>query len=136
MNQTAFPSLAYEDATAAIQWLGKVFDLRPGLVVPGESGTVAHAELSTPHGAVVLVISAQCSTRRNRSPRTLGGTAHSVYLAIEDVDTWHDRAVAAGAEVFNPLHDTSYGREFCCLDPEGHIWTIGSYRPGDSVTAR
>lgn len=137
MSQTIFPSLAYEDAPAAIEWLGEAFELRPGLMVPGESGTVEHAELSTPHGATVMIISTQRSTRRNRSPRTLGGTAQSVYLAVEDVDAWHDRAVAAGAAVFNPLHDTGYGREFCCLDPEGHIWTLGSYRPdGSAPTAR
>jgi uncharacterized glyoxalase superfamily protein PhnB len=79
---------------------------------------------------VVLVLSTRASTRRHRSPRTLGGTAQSVYVHVPDADTVHDRAVAAGAEVFNPLHDTGYGsREFCCLDPEGHIWTFGTYRP-------
>lgn len=124
-----YPSLAYEDAPAAIEWLGKAFKFEPQLVIPGESGTVVHAELRTPGGAVVMIISTQLSTRRNRSPRTLGGTAQSVYLAVDDVDGRHERAVAAGAEVFNPLHDTEHGREFCCLDPEGHIWTFGSYDP-------
>lgn len=136
MSENMYPSLAYEDAPAAIEWLGKAFGLRPDLVIPGEPGTIAHAELRTPHGAVVMVISTQLSTRRNRSPRSLGGTAQSIYLVVDDVDARHERAVAAGAEVFNPLHDTEYGsREFCCFDPEGHIWTFGSYQPAVGPSA-
>ena len=138
MPQTIYPSLAYEDATAALGWLRDAFGLTPGLVVPadpdgadGPHRVIAHAEVTTESGDVLLLISTQASTRRDRSPRTLGGTAQSVYLHVADVDAAHDRAVAAGAEVFNPLHDTGYGsREFCCLDPEGHIWTFGTYRPG------
>jgi uncharacterized glyoxalase superfamily protein PhnB len=44
-------------------------------------------------------------------------------------DALHDRAVAAGAEVFQPLHDTDYGsREFSVRDPEGNRWSFGTYR--------
>jgi uncharacterized glyoxalase superfamily protein PhnB len=50
-------------------------------------------------------------------------------IATRDPDAVHDRAVRAGAEVFNPLRSTDHGREFCCLDPEGHIWTFGTYAP-------
>ena len=133
MTQTIFPSLAYDDAAAAVAWLQDAFGFTPRLVVPGpdDDRLVTHAELATGSGAVVLLLSTQLSTRRDRSPRRLGGTAQSVYLHVDDADAAHDRAVAAGAEVFNPLHDTDYGsREFCCLDPEGHIWTFGTYRPG------
>jgi hypothetical protein len=65
-----------------------------------------------------MVLSTQHSTRRSRNPRSLGGTAQSVYIATADVDGLHQRAADAGAEIFNPLRDTDHGREFCCLDPE------------------
>lgn len=48
-------------------------------------------------------------------------------------DGQHARAVAAGAEVFNPLREIEYGREFCCLDLEGHIWTFGTYLPDAAI---
>jgi uncharacterized glyoxalase superfamily protein PhnB len=97
--------------------------------VPADDGEILHAEVRA-GGGIVMVISTGKSTRRDRSPKRLGGTAQSVYVAVDDADALHDRAVGAGAEVFNPLHTTDYGtREFCCLDPEGHIWTFGTYNP-------
>ena len=129
MTQRIFPSLAYENAEQAMEWLGTAFGFTRHLVVPGPAGTVAHAELRSADGAVIMLLSTQLSTRRNRSPRTLGGTAQSVFTTVADIDAVHQRAVAAGAEVFNPPRDTEYGREFCCLDPEGHIWTFCTYAP-------
>lgn len=130
MAQNVYPSLAYEDARGALTWLGEAFGFEEGLVVPGENGDVLHAEVRTGGDDLLFVISTSLSTRRGKSPRSLGGTAQSVYIAVPDVDALHDRATAVGAEVFNPLHDTEYGaREFCCLDPEGHIWTFGTYNP-------
>jgi uncharacterized glyoxalase superfamily protein PhnB len=130
MAQNVYPSLAYEDAQAALAWLTEAFGFEAGLVVPGDNGDVLHAEVRTGGDDLVMVISTSLSTRRSRSPRSLGGTAQSVYVAVADIDQVHDQARAAGAEVFNPLHDTGYGsREFCCLDPEGHIWTFSTYQP-------
>lgn len=131
MSQSIYPSLVYEDAREAIDWLRDAFGFETCLVVPGADGNILHAEMRSDTDDLVMVVSAALSTRRNRSPRSLGGTAQAVYVAVSDVDGMHDRAAAAGAEVFNPLHETEYGsREFCCLDPEGHIWTFGTYRPG------
>jgi uncharacterized glyoxalase superfamily protein PhnB len=39
------PSMRYRDAPAAIEWLCKAFGFRKHLVVPGENGTIAHAQL-------------------------------------------------------------------------------------------
>jgi uncharacterized glyoxalase superfamily protein PhnB len=129
-RQTIYPSLAYEDAERAIEWLIEAFGFDLAFSVPGEDGGILHAELRTPDGDAIMVLSTRHSTRRDRSPRSLGGTAQSVYLVTRDPDSLHDRAARAGAEVFNPLRDTDHGREFCCLDPEGHIWTFGTYAPG------
>jgi uncharacterized glyoxalase superfamily protein PhnB len=41
----------------------------------------------------------------------------------------HARAVAAGAEITDPLHGTDYGsRDFAARDPEGNRWSFGTYR--------
>jgi uncharacterized glyoxalase superfamily protein PhnB len=130
IRQTVYPSLAYEDAERAIEWLTQAFGFELTLSVPGVGGGILHAELHTPEGDSILVLSTKHSTRRDRSPRSLGGTAQSVYVATQDPDSLHDRAARAGADVFNPPRDTDHGREFCCLDPEGHIWTFGTYAPG------
>jgi uncharacterized glyoxalase superfamily protein PhnB len=49
---------------------------------------------------------------------------------VPDADAAHARAVAAGANVTTPLHDTPYGsRDFAVKDPEGHTWYVGTYDP-------
>jgi uncharacterized glyoxalase superfamily protein PhnB len=51
---TVIPCLRYRDAPAAIEWLCRAFGFEKHLVVPGESGTIAHAELSFGNGMIML----------------------------------------------------------------------------------
>jgi uncharacterized glyoxalase superfamily protein PhnB len=47
------------------------------------------------------------------------------------VDDWHSRAVGAGAREVIAPEDTDWGtRRSRVLDPEGHEWSVGTYRPG------
>ena len=42
----------------------------------------------------------------------------------------HARVAASGVPIVQPIGDTSYGsRNFTCRDPEGNLWSIGSYAP-------
>jgi uncharacterized glyoxalase superfamily protein PhnB len=51
------------------------------------------------------------------------------YLVCEDPDALFARATAAGAVVLADPHDTDYGsREFAVRDPEGNLWSFGTYR--------
>jgi uncharacterized glyoxalase superfamily protein PhnB len=71
--------------------------------------------------------------RAFKSPNELGGVETcGLYIVVPDADAAHDRAVAAGANVTTPLHDTPYSngsREFAVKDPEGHTWYVGTYDP-------
>jgi uncharacterized glyoxalase superfamily protein PhnB len=50
---------------------------------------------------------------------------------VDDPDAHHARAVAAGAHVIFPVTDKEYGsRDFTARDPEGVMWTFGTYIPG------
>ena len=42
---TVVPALQYRDAPAAIDWLCRAFGFTRRMVVPGEDGSIAHAEL-------------------------------------------------------------------------------------------
>jgi uncharacterized glyoxalase superfamily protein PhnB len=58
--------------------------------------------------------------------RTPGNDA--VYVVCDDPDALFARATAAGAEVVRGLADESYGsRGFTVRDPEGNIWSFGTY---------
>ena len=56
--------------------------------------------------------------------------SQSPYIIVKDVDKHYERAVAAGAEIVMPLKDEDYGgRGYSCRDPEGCLWSFGSYDP-------
>lgn len=51
-------------------------------------------------------------------------------MVVTDADAHHARAKAAGAEIVIDLVTQDYGgRDYTCRDPEGHIWTFGTYDP-------
>jgi uncharacterized glyoxalase superfamily protein PhnB len=51
-------------------------------------------------------------------------------VVVEDVDALYERAKAAGAEIVMEIADQPYGsRDFICRDPEGHLWSLGTYNP-------
>lgn len=127
-----FPFVTYADAPAAIDWLCRAFGFERLQVVPGEHGEIVHAELQLGPG-VVMVSSATPSTEarlRMTSARALGATSQGVAIFVEDVDALWQRALAAGAEVVQPIEDAHYGaRTFTVRDPEGNLWSAGNYRP-------
>ena len=62
------------------------------------------------------------------SPMTLGGTYGALHLAVEDADAVWQRALDAGAEVFEPLHEAFWGeRTGQFIDPFGHRWAVDQH---------
>lgn len=130
LGPTITPALFYRDAAKAIDWLAEAFGFRKRMVVNGEAGAVAHAELSLGDG-VVMLGTAQ-PDKGWMSPDGLAGVSVCVCIFVEDVDAHHDRARAAGATIVMEPHDTSYGsRAYSARDFEGHHWEFGNYRPGN-----
>lgn len=129
---TVIPTIRYNDAAAAIVWLCEAFGFEKHFVVPGEDGTIVHAQLVFGNGMVMLG-SARASEFDNlqKPPGALGGAvSQSPYIVVDDVDKHYARAVAAGAEIVIEIKDEDYGgRDYSCRDPEGHIWNFGSYDP-------
>jgi uncharacterized glyoxalase superfamily protein PhnB len=70
-----------------------------------------------------------------KQPDEISGTAtQSIYLVVSDADIVYGRAKNAGAEILIPVRDEEYGgRGFSCRDPEGHLWTIGTYDTWESA---
>jgi PhnB protein len=71
------------------------------------------------------------------SPLSLGGTYGALTLATDDADALWQRAIDAGAEVFQPLQDAFWGdRHGQIVDPFGHRWGIAQHLrdvPADDV---
>ena len=122
---TVWPSLRYHDAPAGIEFLTKAFGFEAVAVYTSEDGTlVQHAELRWPLGGGVMLGSERESSDW---PQRAGHGA--AYVVTDDPDGLYARAVAAGATVTHELRDEEYGsRGFAVRDPEGNLWSFGTYR--------
>jgi uncharacterized glyoxalase superfamily protein PhnB len=132
-RSTVVPAMRYRDATAAISFLCRVIGFEKHLVVLGQGGTVLHAQLVLGGGMLMLgsVDNGSAYGRRIRQPDEIGGfETQSAYVVVDDADAVHARAVAEGWSIVRALQDEDYGgRGFTCLDPEGRLWSIGTYDP-------
>ena len=136
---TAIPTLRYRDAATAIEWLCKAFGFEKHLVVPGENGSIAHAQLVFGNGMVMLGSAGDDEfSRYQQPPEAAGGVGtQSAYIIVRDPDAHYERALAAGAEIVLAIKDEDYGgRGYTCRDPEGHIWNFGSYDPWTGQPAK
>ena len=129
VTSNIYPTLTYEDAPAAIEWLCRAFGFEKRLVVPGEDGRVVHSELS--FGPGVIMVSSPKPEQQRISPRQAGGSSFGVCVCVENPDAHFARASAAGAEIVRELRDEEYGsRGYMAKDPEGNSWYFGTYVPG------
>lgn len=118
------------DAHAEIRFLCDVLGFAENLVVPGKNGTIAHAQLDWPGGGGVMLGTYRPGAESQREPGTL-----SAYLVLDDpgIDELLSRVQAegSGARIVQPLREPDYGgRELGLTDPEGNLWSIGTY-PGE-----
>lgn len=117
------PTLRYRDPDRAIALLRDALGFTVATEHRDDTGTVQHAELVQNGGAVLL-------GPQREGDRFATGRA-VIYVAVDDVDAHHDRAVAAGAHVIMGLTDQDYGsREYAAVDGEDNVWSFGTYRPG------
>lgn len=123
-----WPSFHYRDARAAIRFLHDAFGFEEVVVYPGErEDEVAHAELRWPEGGGIM-LGSNPDDGTGPAPRRA-----SVYVVAADVDAVYERACRAGAEITRPLRDEEYGNHtFTARDPEGVIWSFGTYAGEDS----
>jgi len=125
------PTLRYQDAPAAIDFLERAFGFERKAVY-GEGDVVHHAELSWPPGGGVMLGSARGD---DGGPAPTPAGRFSAYVVVDDPDALCARVRAAGAEVTVDLHDTDYGsRDFAIRDPEGNHWYFGTYRGAPRAT--
>lgn len=119
--QRIIPYLLYEDVGRAIAWLEAAFGFRERLRVPGDDGTITHAEVER-DGAVVML---GWPGPDYRNPKRSGVMSHLVHVTVDDVDEHYRRAVDAGATIHQPPRDQEYGdRRYDAEDPEGHWWSF------------
>ena len=126
------PAMRYRNAPKAIEWLCEAFGFEKHLVVPGPDDTIAHAQLKLGNSMIMLGSGHGNNydevVQPPREPHRLN--TQSAYVVIPEIDAHYKRAVAAGAEIVMDIKDADYGgRGYTCRDPEGIVWSFGSYDP-------
>jgi uncharacterized glyoxalase superfamily protein PhnB len=125
-TQSIYASIRYRDAMAAIDFLERAFGFERGDVHQGQDGAVHHAELRFASEWIMLGSTSSGSDGRLDLPS--GPTW--IYVVVDEPDAHYERAVAAGAEIVRDLKDEDYGsRGYTARDPEGNVWSFGTYRP-------
>ncbi len=116
------------DAPAMIRFLTEVIGFEAALVVEGEPGIVEHSQLAWPEGGVVQVGTAH-RAGNVFSDRPAPGT-QSLYVITADPAAVLERCRAAAVEIVRDLEEPDYdpgGRGFAIADPEGNLWSFGTY---------
>ena len=123
-----YPTLRCRDAEAMMRWLKDVVGFTERVVYRND-GVVHHAELA--YGSSILMLGQSRDDEYGKLVGDTGGRrTDSLYVAVTDPDALHARAKTAGARIEMELRDTDYGsRDFACRDPEGNLWSFGTYWP-------
>ena len=120
--QRIVPSLAYDDAPAAIEFLCRAFGFEEAMRMPMPDGQIGHAELVL-HGNTLMLASSFREAVGIGGPRELPHLHSSVSVFVDDVDAHYARAEAEGATILEPPTDQFWGdRTYRAEDPEGQRW--------------
>lgn len=124
---TITPCLAVRDAARAIEFYKQALNAEQIMLMTGPDGkTVMHAELKI--GDSIFMLGEESPDMGCSGPQTIGGTPVSLFLYVDDVDRWYERAVKAGATSTMPITDMFWGDRFGQVtDPFGHKWGLATH---------
>lgn len=118
--------LVTRDPARAAAWYASVLGATENSRITLPGGQPLTIELQ--FGDSVLAIADEFPDAGIVSPLTLGGTYGALHLAVDDADAVWQRAIGAGATVFEPLHDAFWGdRTGQFIDPFGHRWAVDQH---------
>jgi len=119
------PYLICKNADAAIDFYKRAFGAEE-LFRMGEPGKVGHCEMKL--GKAIFMLADEFPDRGALSPETVGETPVSLYVYVEDIDSFAEKAIAEGLEVIRPVADQFYGdRSGYFKDPFGHKWGFATH---------
>jgi uncharacterized glyoxalase superfamily protein PhnB len=121
-----WPTLRATDARALIRFLVDVVGFEE-TAVHGDGDVVHHCQLSWPLGGGIMLGSA--TGRGDNDTWALRPGTFGCYVVADNIEALHTRAKEAGAEIVREPATTDYGsHEFTLRDPEGNLWSFGTYR--------
>ena len=135
-SSSVVPCLRYAGPDAALDFLRRAFGFAEHFVARDGESRVAHAQLVLGGGMVMIGPAADPALHDWQPPRYAGGVVTGcTYVLVADADAHHARAAAAGAAVpETPADRPCGGRDYIARDPEGNLWSFGTYDPWAAKT--
>jgi uncharacterized glyoxalase superfamily protein PhnB len=125
-TDTILPHIVYQDLTAAIAWLTRVF------------GFTEHYRYGEPSGAQMHLGSAYImveSPRGRSSPDQIGYGTQYLTIFIDDIEAHFAHTKAEGATIIEEPHETVYGEfQYAAEDLDGHRWLFSRHAKDLSPT--
>jgi PhnB protein len=120
----ASPRMAFKDTAKAIEFYKAAFEAKE-LMRFETPGGIPHAEIQI--GDSILFLADEWPEGGRFSAETLGHSPVGITVTVPDVDSFVERAVAAGAKVVRPITNQFYGyREGTVADPFGYSWAVST----------
>lgn len=129
--QSVIPMLTYEDGEAAMEWLASAFGFREVMRMLDDEGRLAHGEMETGHGIIMLASPTPDyeSPKHHRETCEAAGkwsevpwVIDGVLVLVENVDEHFSRAKDAGARILSEPEIGIPGKRYRVEDIEGHRW--------------
>jgi uncharacterized glyoxalase superfamily protein PhnB len=131
------PHIVVQGAERAVAFYGDAFGAEEVSRIPTPDGRLMSVQLRIGDG--LLHLADEFPEMGVLAPPSIGGTAVVLALEVEDAEAVFEQAVAAGAEVRQPLQEAFWGDLHGQLeDPFGHRWNISQHLrdvPHDEVVA-
>lgn len=124
--EEVFPYLCVSNTAEAIAFYTKAFGVKERFRLTEPGGRIGHAELD--FGGMTVMLCDEYPEFGIRSATSLGATAVTIHLHVDDADAMIAQAIGAGATLEQAAHDAFYGeRSGVVRCPFGHRWLIGHH---------
>lgn len=129
--QGVIPMLSYEDGNAALDWLAAAFGFREVTRMAGADGRLAHGEMETGSGIIMLASPTPDyqSPKRHRETcaqarlwSAVPWVIDGVLVYVDDVRAHCEQARRSGATILSEPEEGPPGRRYRVEDIEGHRW--------------
>ncbi len=122
VRTTASPNLSFKDASKAIEFYKTALGAKE-LFRFEAGGSIPHAEIAI--GDSVIILSDEWPQGGRFSAETLGASSVQMVVGVDDVDSFAEKAIAAGLKVKRPIQNQFYGkRDVLLADPFGYTWNV------------
>jgi len=121
----ATPYLICRNAAKALDWYKEAFSSTEVIRLADGSGKIMHAEVRI--GAAPIMIVDEFPDIGYSSPESIGGSAVSIHVLVDDVDRIFAKAIKHGAKEVMAVSDQFDGERRGTLhDPYGHMWLLAT----------